>query len=729
MDPNNAIEVRNLTKKYKIEVRDREKQSIFGSPCTKKIEKIVLDSISFDIKKGDVLGVIGKNGCGKSTLLSLLARIMEPDSGTIERNGKVASILELGMGFHSDLSGRENIYLKSELYGFSKKQIDEKIDEIIEYSGVGEYIDNPVRTYSSGMKGRLAFAIMVNVESEIMLIDEVLSIGDTAFGKKAKGHFKKLSQSGKTIVIVSHSIESIEKMCNRVIWLENGKIKKDGESGLICSEYRNFINDMPDVIMELAIAGMPDSQYRLATLYRDGVYFEQNDELYKHWIYEAALQGHVRAQSEYGDTMAREGNMEDALTYYSLAASRGDKDAKMKLASMNTSKDEDIIELIKIWKQISEFGGALAKYRYATLLLKTAWSNEDRTEALLQFKKSAEAGYGEAYYQLGIMYRDGIGTAIDKIQMEENLLKGVELNNIKSILLLADLYSQGRILPKNDSMAFVLYLKAAEFGDVSSMFKISQLLKDGIGADVSVEESDKWLKAYAKSNLAWYRIWASDYVSVGIIDTKETVSSLIHDCENALIPVALEKSIMCNGSSNNNLEKLELKALSDNIDALRRVGNIYSSGIGINKDIDKAISFYQRSAKLGDLVSKYKLAELLTQIADEKESIYWYKQCAIQGNINSITILIDKNVEVFNHEPLDMLKSLANNGNVDAIRRLGDFYYNGTVMKKDYGLALQWYKIAAELGDSFSKARLSEMYRNGKGTKVNLEESFRWYIQ
>ena len=207
MDSKNAMELKNVTKTYTIEMEDRDaKKGLFGSIPKRKVKNIVLDNISFDVKKGDVLGIIGRNGSGKSTLLSIMARIMEPDTGTIERSGKIASILELGMGFHPDLSGRENIYLKGELYGFSKKEVEERIENIIEYSGISKYIDNPVRTYSSGMTGRLAFAIMVNVESEIMLVDEILSVGDVTFTSKAKEHFKKLSKSGKTVVFVSHSI-------------------------------------------------------------------------------------------------------------------------------------------------------------------------------------------------------------------------------------------------------------------------------------------------------------------------------------------------------------------------------------------------------------------------------------------------------------------------------------------------------------------------------------------
>jgi ABC-2 type transport system ATP-binding protein len=184
----NAIELRNVNKSFTI-VKKNGKKLI----KEKKIHN-VLNNITFDVPYGTVLGIIGRNGCGKSTLLSIIARIIEPDSGTVKINGKIASILELGMGFHSDLSGRDNIYLKGELYGFSKKIIDSKVEQIINYSELGEYIDNPVRTYSSGMVGRLAFSIMVNVDADIVLVDEVLSTGDVACAMKAEEHGKRMSK-------------------------------------------------------------------------------------------------------------------------------------------------------------------------------------------------------------------------------------------------------------------------------------------------------------------------------------------------------------------------------------------------------------------------------------------------------------------------------------------------------------------------------------------------------
>ena len=203
MDPKNAIEIKNVKKSFKIEVRDYEKDNTKSSKVsTKSITNPVLKDVSFNIERGEIVGILGRNGSGKSTLLSIISKILEPDSGSIELSGKVATILELNMGFNADLSGRENIYLKSELYGIPRKETDKKIDSIIEYSGIGKYIDSPIRTYSSGMTGRLAFSVLINVDADILIVDEVLSTGDASFSAKAVEHFKNLVKRGKTVLVV-----------------------------------------------------------------------------------------------------------------------------------------------------------------------------------------------------------------------------------------------------------------------------------------------------------------------------------------------------------------------------------------------------------------------------------------------------------------------------------------------------------------------------------------------
>ena len=203
----------------------------------KKEVRNVLQDINLEIKKGETVALIGVNGSGKSTLLKLLTKIIYPNSGTIEIKGKLTSLLELGAGFHPDFSGRENIYFNASIFGLNKTQIDKRIDDIIAFSELGEYIDNPIRTYSSGMYMRLAFAVAINVDADILLIDEVLAVGDQHFQEKCLNKMKELKSEGKTMVFVSHSMDAVKFLCDRSVWLYNGKIREDGNTDKVIKEY------------------------------------------------------------------------------------------------------------------------------------------------------------------------------------------------------------------------------------------------------------------------------------------------------------------------------------------------------------------------------------------------------------------------------------------------------------------------------------------------------------
>lgn len=197
----------------------------------------VLNNINLSIKKGESVALIGVNGSGKSTLLKLMTKIIYPNKGKIITYGKLTSLLELGAGFHPDFSGRENIYFNASIFGLTKKEIDKRIDRIIEFSELGNYIDNPVRTYSSGMYMRLAFAVAINVDADILLVDEVLAVGDQHFQDKCIAKMKELKKEGKTIVFVTHSMHLAESFCDRGIWIENGKVRMDGKSKEVTKKY------------------------------------------------------------------------------------------------------------------------------------------------------------------------------------------------------------------------------------------------------------------------------------------------------------------------------------------------------------------------------------------------------------------------------------------------------------------------------------------------------------
>ncbi len=203
----------------------------------KKEKREVLKGINLKIKKGEVVALIGTNGSGKSTLLKLMTKIIYPNKGEIITDGKLTSLLELGAGFHPDFSGRENIYFNASIFGLTRKEIDKRIDQIIEFSELGQYIDNPVRTYSSGMYMRLAFSVAINVDADILLIDEILSVGDEHFQNKCYDKMRDLKNQGKTMVFVTHSMQTVKQLCDRAVWLCDGKIKMDGATEEVVDEY------------------------------------------------------------------------------------------------------------------------------------------------------------------------------------------------------------------------------------------------------------------------------------------------------------------------------------------------------------------------------------------------------------------------------------------------------------------------------------------------------------
>ena len=196
-----------------------------------------LRNVSFDVKKGEVVGIIGRNGAGKSTLLKILSRITPPARGSIEIHGRSASLLEVGTGFHPELTGRENVYLNGTILGMRKKEVEQKFDEIVEFSGVEKFLDTPVKRYSSGMTVRLAFAVAAHLEPEILIVDEVLAVGDSAFQEKCLSKMQDVGHSGKTVFFVSHNMSAVTRLCERVIMLENGQVIADGPAREIVNDY------------------------------------------------------------------------------------------------------------------------------------------------------------------------------------------------------------------------------------------------------------------------------------------------------------------------------------------------------------------------------------------------------------------------------------------------------------------------------------------------------------
>ena len=237
---NIAIKVLNVYKQFKVN-SDKPytlKERLIHSTKNKIENRKILNGINIEIKKGETVALIGTNGSGKSTLLKLMTKIIYPTSGKIITRGKIASLLELGAGFHPDFTGRENIYFNAAVFGLSKKEIDKRLNDIIDFSELGELIDTPVRTYSSGMYMRLAFSVAINVDADILLIDEILAVGDQHFQDKCFDKLKEFkNDKNKTIVIVSHSLDSVKMLFNRAIWIYDGKVRMDGKPEEVIKSY------------------------------------------------------------------------------------------------------------------------------------------------------------------------------------------------------------------------------------------------------------------------------------------------------------------------------------------------------------------------------------------------------------------------------------------------------------------------------------------------------------
>ena len=237
-----ALEVKDLHIIYRVLQSFSIKKSLLQFHRTQVEEIHAVRGVSFSARKGEILGIVGKNGCGKSTMLNAIAGIFSPDQGSIDLHGHSISLLSIGVGFQKKLSGRENIFLSGMLLGFTEQQIREKVDEIIDFSGLGRFIDLPVKTYSSGMYSKLAFSITAILETDITLIDEVLSVGDNRFKRKSYRKMEELiSNEDRTVLIVSHNNETLKALCSRILWMDEGEVKMFGDPLTVLDAYDDFM--------------------------------------------------------------------------------------------------------------------------------------------------------------------------------------------------------------------------------------------------------------------------------------------------------------------------------------------------------------------------------------------------------------------------------------------------------------------------------------------------------
>ena len=239
-----AVRVNEVSKRFRLyhERNQSLKSAILRGRTSKHEEFWALKDISFDVIEGQTHGLIGSNGSGKSTLLKCLAKIYWPTSGTIEYRGRMASLLEVGSGFHLELSGRENIYLNGSILGMSKKEIDSKFEEIVDFSGVERFLDQPVKNYSSGMYVRLGFSIAINVDPDILVVDEVLSVGDEEFQRKSFQKFLEFKKRGKTVILVTHTMPVVEDICDSVTWINEGVMMQTGPAAQVVKNYQSSLS-------------------------------------------------------------------------------------------------------------------------------------------------------------------------------------------------------------------------------------------------------------------------------------------------------------------------------------------------------------------------------------------------------------------------------------------------------------------------------------------------------
>lgn len=240
-----AITVSGVSKRFRLV---HERNATLKAMVMRGMKRVVyeefwaLDDVDFEIPDGKTFALIGQNGSGKSTLLKCMARIYQPDAGSIDIRGKMSALLELGAGFHPELSGRENVYLNGSILGLSRREIDRRFDDIVEFAGLERFIDHPVKNYSSGMFVRLGFSVAINVEPEVLLVDEVLAVGDEIFQRKCMERFANLRREGRTVVVVTHSLETVRNICDEAAWLDGGKLRSVGPVGTVVGDYLEHLD-------------------------------------------------------------------------------------------------------------------------------------------------------------------------------------------------------------------------------------------------------------------------------------------------------------------------------------------------------------------------------------------------------------------------------------------------------------------------------------------------------
>ncbi len=606
----------------------------------KRMEFSVFRDVSLDIRRGEVVGIIGRNGVGKSTFLKLVSGILEPDEGDVEVKGSVASILELSMGFHPDLTGRENIVIRSELYGITRDRIAASVDRIVKYADLGAFIDNPVRTYSSGMKSRLAFAVMINVDADIYIIDEALSTGDAAFSAKTSEHLKNLVRDGKTVLFTSHSTGVVESTCERAVWLADRTIKMDGPSEEVCAAYKRSITESFEITKSLAEDGASGAMYRLATFYRDGNGCEPDRELYLEWLKKATEKDHPMAMAEYADILASQGERDRARDMYKGAAEAGSIQARRKYAILLAQDASGVGELRKTLLALASSGFHYDEFNYGSLLVNTATSEQDYVDAAEWLGKAIEHGSIDAAYELGMLYRDGRGVNRDIGRFIELMEQASRRGHPRAAYELARLYENGVFVEGDLAKAFAWYLAAADAGHIGSMYEAAHRLDDGIGTDADPEQAFAWYSRFATASVAKMFMSASDALR-GREHDREGSEALIGYAAEARYVRAASKKIRYDDPET----QFERCAASAGLMGAprARLAECYLYGIGTEKDEAKAFSLYKDAADGMDADSMYTVGQMYKDGIGTEVSFpqykYYIRMAADRRNKDAIALV------------------------------------------------------------------------------------------
>lgn len=639
MDVINAIEVRNLCKQFDI------KYTTFYGGQAKSGVKIVLNDLTFNVKKGKVLGIIGRNGSGKSTLLKILASIMYPNSGRIEVNGKVASILELGMGFEPEMTGRDNLVIKCKMYGLNDEEVKRNMEEIVEFSELGDQIDMPLRTYSSGMVAKLAFSVLIYVKCDILIIDEILSVGDASFNYKCKLIFEKMKKQNKTILFASHNLSTLTDLCDEVLWIDKGAVREIGDPLSVTHHFHVDSVDSPETLAILSAAGDISAINRLAILYRDGNGVQKDIEKSKLLFKKAASMGNTQSQVNLGDILAKEGKHEEAKEEYASAAEKGNLDAAIRLYSKNNDKGHLAVSRLK---QLAESGNVSAMIQYSNILSEGISTSPDSFESINWLNKAALNYDIASMHALGIKYRDGNGIPKDVDKGLMWLSKSADLGYLPSIKELANMYRRGIGVEQNIEKCISFLENASRRGDGNSMIQLSTIYRDGIGKDKDPVSSEKWMMCFAdrsRLNMEYSLANILNRAYLNEVDKQEAFKWYLDCAEsghvNAMYSVAL---MYRDGDGVQYNPDMAVEWFTKAVDcghegAMTELGKMYLKGIGVKQSVEKAIELLDTASLFGVSAARYTLATAYqygTGVPrDLDKARYFYKLAAQQGNYNA----------------------------------------------------------------------------------------------